>query len=117
MTKEKTMSAVETLVHYTDPNNGEFTTSKEYTELVNKLVKLPKPGSVDRAVLATMLVGYPITISDVKEWYGIIKPEKSVTGSNHTAHFVNVNKRIKPLGYQVAKNPEGGRIIIPTPSK
>ena len=115
MTKSKNgKNGVERLVHHCDPTNKQMPIDSKFAQIFDG-IKMPKHGSKNYAMVCTMLNGKPISINDVVEWYKIIEPNKNVSKSNHTQHFVNVGNFVKPYGLMVSTNIDKTKILIEIP--
>ena len=90
----KKMNGIETLVHHSNPSNKQLDIDPKFKKLFDD-IKKPKLASKQYSMVMAMICGQPISINDVVEWYKIIEPNKVVSKSNHTQHFVNVKNLIE----------------------
>ena len=109
---ETKMNGVETLVYHSNPSNKPLGIDPKFQKLFDD-IKKPKIGNKQYSMVMAMICGQPISINDVAEWYKIIEPNKTVSKSNHTQHFVNVKNLIEPHGYTIATNIDKTKIIVP----
>ena len=108
----KKMSGVETLIHHSNPSNKPLGIDPKFQKLFDD-IKKPKIGNKQYSMVMTMLHGKPISINDIVEWFKIIEPNKVVSKSTHTQHFVNVKNLIESHGFTIATNIDKTKIIVP----